>query len=261
MEGKEYDWHGRQVRRKPTPLEEKALPRIADAQEQSKEAFLSALLFLRSGLIKQGLSSLLTLEDYQSLTLTLPSGQENALREMVVASVRKGADLLMEELRYVTNAKANKANDDEFDGIVDRIFQAIKTAFLNLVKSRLLASYSHQLLRSQNRRSNIEAVAAEMRAESSAGYEATAAGAAFESLAQGRRIEAAKNADLIERYKRSELLDKNTCDPCRELDGKESTEPDVLPWGGYEFCDGTWRCRGVLLLIGMEAYRGFRTNE
>jgi hypothetical protein len=55
------------------------------------------------------------------------------------------------------------------------------------------------------------------------------------------------------RYYATEVLDKNTCQPCREIDGKELPTLDaaMLAYGGsgYLRCAGTWRCRGTMVAV------------
>lgn len=51
----------------------------------------------------------------------------------------------------------------------------------------------------------------------------------------------------------SELLDKNTCDECRLVDGKEYPDLEAAerdyPTGGYAHCHGRERCRGTLVAV------------
>ena len=55
----------------------------------------------------------------------------------------------------------------------------------------------------------------------------------------------------------SELLDSNTCEACREIDGKEYESLDEAgldyPAGGYVDCLGGDRCRGTLVAVYDEA--------
>lgn len=55
------------------------------------------------------------------------------------------------------------------------------------------------------------------------------------------------------RYFASEVLDKNTCTPCREIDGTELPNElaAMLAYGGsgYFRCEGTWRCRGTVVAV------------
>lgn len=55
------------------------------------------------------------------------------------------------------------------------------------------------------------------------------------------------------RYYASELLDKNTCGPCREIDGTEydalEDTVDDYPAGGYVSCAGGPRCRGTIVAV------------
>lgn len=57
----------------------------------------------------------------------------------------------------------------------------------------------------------------------------------------------------------NEVMDRNTCSPCREVDGKwlgNSDDPgtparvaEVYPNGGYRFCEGGVRCRGTIVSV------------
>lgn len=55
------------------------------------------------------------------------------------------------------------------------------------------------------------------------------------------------------RYFATEVLDKNTCQPCRDIDGKElpTLMAAMLAYGGsgYLHCAGTWRCRGTMIAV------------
>jgi hypothetical protein len=54
-------------------------------------------------------------------------------------------------------------------------------------------------------------------------------------------------------YAASEIMDKNTCEPCRTVDGK--LFPDLAaakaayPFGGFIDCQGRLRCRGVVVTV------------
>jgi hypothetical protein len=78
----------------------------------------------------------------------------------------------------------------------------------------------------------------------------------------GGSLTAAQNAGRIATlraapvaaYYANETLDKNTCGPCREVDGKwlgndlDSVE-EVYPSGGYRACLGRERCRGTVVAV------------
>ena len=58
----------------------------------------------------------------------------------------------------------------------------------------------------------------------------------------------------IARVYASELLDKNTCDPCAGVDGKEyatvdAAHVDYREHGGFRNCGGGLRCRGTLVFV------------
>lgn len=54
-------------------------------------------------------------------------------------------------------------------------------------------------------------------------------------------------------YTATEILDKNSCKPCRDIDGtRYTTLPDAreaYPTGGYTGCQGGARCRGTLVTV------------
>ncbi|NUS83661.1 MAG: hypothetical protein HOY75_13175 [Streptomyces sp.] len=54
-------------------------------------------------------------------------------------------------------------------------------------------------------------------------------------------------------YTATEILDKNSCKPCRDIDGRRfTTLPDAraaYPTGGYTECQGGARCRGTLVTV------------
>lgn len=60
-------------------------------------------------------------------------------------------------------------------------------------------------------------------------------------------------------YVSSEALDRNSCSPCREIDGTRYTNlPDAraaYPTGGYTGCLGGARCRGTLVTVWPEEQR------
>lgn len=79
-------------------------------------------------------------------------------------------------------------------------------------------------------------------------------GALWAAQAHGRwaAIDSAPDAKWIA----SEVLDRNTCEPCREIDGHEfeskAAAGAAYGSGGYIECLGRERCRGVLLAIWEE---------
>ena len=54
-------------------------------------------------------------------------------------------------------------------------------------------------------------------------------------------------------YFASEILDRNTCDPCQQIDGEQlGTLEDAeaaYPTGGYIDCEGGMRCRGTVVAV------------
>lgn len=102
-------------------------------------------------------------------------------------------------------------------------------------------------------RANADAVAAEVDAYLAglpqSYLRAQLAGALHMALATGR----AAVLDLAPpaRYVAVEVLDRNGCQPCREVDGTEYASLDAAhadyPTGGYRACLGRGRCRGLVV--------------
>lgn len=91
------------------------------------------------------------------------------------------------------------------------------------------------------------------REASTAGVEDLARQGANVTHGIGRRDAQTAMPEPVEVYA-SELLDKNTCEPCADLDGHDyATLADGLAdypgAGGYIACDGGSRCRGTLVLV------------
>ena len=80
-------------------------------------------------------------------------------------------------------------------------------------------------------------------------------GGALSAAQNLARTAALKAAPQCQIYAREEL-DRNTCRPCRDIDGTligENTDPDIAakiqalyPGGGYLLCQGRDRCRGTI---------------
>ena len=83
-------------------------------------------------------------------------------------------------------------------------------------------------------------------------------GAALTSAQNTGRMNTALSGPVASLYA-NEVMDRNTCRPCREVDGKwlgNTDDPDtparvaeVYPNGGYRFCEGGPRCRGTIVAI------------
>jgi hypothetical protein len=59
----------------------------------------------------------------------------------------------------------------------------------------------------------------------------------------------------VGKYVATEVLDANTCDPCREVDGRVMTldeARELYPGGGYFDCDGGVRCRGTIIAVWVD---------
>lgn len=73
--------------------------------------------------------------------------------------------------------------------------------------------------------------------------------ASTEAFNLGRNVAAQKSADQIGRVIRTEILDTATCDPCRDLDGFQTTVngPGYFENMPPNKCDGRELCRGFYL--------------
>ena len=85
------------------------------------------------------------------------------------------------------------------------------------------------------------------------GIEDTARQAANVTHGLGRTAAQTAMPDPAEVYA-SELLDRNTCGPCADVDGRtyESLDAGLVDYpgaGGYAGCDGGSRCRGTLVIV------------
>ncbi len=95
-----------------------------------------------------------------------------------------------------------------------------------------------------------DAVARGLREITDAPIERAARGAAHEAFNLGRNLAVQSNPTAIARAVRSEILDKNTCAPCRELDGKEVeiNSPEYFEFMPPNQCEGREQCRGFYVM-------------
>lgn len=84
-----------------------------------------------------------------------------------------------------------------------------------------------------------------------AGPRDSVGGAVTQAQAEGRRTVLAVAPPG--RYFASEVLDRNSCKPCRDIDGTEyttlATAMVAYPSGGYRSCLGGSRCRGTIVTV------------
>lgn len=73
------------------------------------------------------------------------------------------------------------------------------------------------------------------------------------SRAQAEGRYATMAAAPMAKYYATERYDKNTCDPCRKIDGTELPTLDAAMTaygsGPYLYCEGRWRCRGTYVAV------------
>lgn len=79
-----------------------------------------------------------------------------------------------------------------------------------------------------------------------------AAGMAQASMNAGR-FHVFEQVSTTQQIYSSEILDRATCDPCREIDGRVFTSlaeaMTFYPTGGYRSCQGGNRCRGTCVVV------------
>ena len=122
---------------------------------------------------------------------------------------------------------------------------AVYSRLLNETR-RLLTDFSQQGLSGE---ALADAVDSGLSGLSDVPIEQAARGATTEAFNLGRNLAAQRNEAAIARVVRTEILDENPCDPCRELDGFETT---VNGPGHFEkmppnSCRGRELCRGFYI--------------
>jgi hypothetical protein len=111
---------------------------------------------------------------------------------------------------------------------------------------RLLEDYSQQGLSGQEL---ADAVVAGLRDLGDTTIDQAGRGAATEAFNLGRNLAAQGARDQISEVVRTEILDRNTCDPCRSLDGFTTTVngPGYFENMPPNSCDGGDFCRGFYM--------------
>lgn len=81
-------------------------------------------------------------------------------------------------------------------------------------------------------------------------------GAALSAAQNAGRIAVMEGADEVASYHAVEVLDKNTCKPCKDIDGEEfeslAEATAAYLTGGYVKCQGRERCRGIVVALWTE---------
>ena len=116
--------------------------------------------------------------------------------------------------------------------------------------ARLISDFSQQGLEGE---ALADAVVSGLRDLSDAPVDRAARGAAGEAFNLGRNLAAQEHPEIA-RAVRTEILDRNTCEPCRELDGKvvEMNSDEYFEFMPPNQCEGREQCRGFYLLLTEE---------
>lgn len=95
-------------------------------------------------------------------------------------------------------------------------------------------------------------------------------GGAMQAAQNLARTATLKSAPVCQVYAR-EQLDRNTCKPCLNVDGRligQNTDPDIAakiqalyPTGGYVLCEGRDRCRGTISALWLPPLDGDRKSD
>lgn len=111
---------------------------------------------------------------------------------------------------------------------------------------RLVNDYSQQGLTGD---ALAEAVSEGLRGLSDVPLERAGRGAASEAFNLGRNLQVQQEPEMIGSVIRTEVMDRNTCDPCRALDGREVAidSPEYLELMPPNRCLGRELCRGFYI--------------
>lgn len=137
--------------------------------------------------------------------------------------------------------------------VTSEAFQVRATIDLEAVESRLLnearrlfTDFSQQGLAGEALADAVDAGLAEL---SDALLTRSGRSATTEAFNLGRNLAAQRNARTVGRAVRTEILDTETCDPCREFDGRAVTmnTPEYFELMPPNGCDGRELCRGFYI--------------
>ncbi|HWQ32555.1 MAG TPA: phage portal protein [Blastocatellia bacterium] len=241
-ETKAYEWEGLQLARKPTPVEEKALKRVADAQEAGARTALEALKSVRADLLAQALDQ--AKRDAAAIA-PQPTGEHQAGIEAVIrAAYAHGRVSAAAESRNSVPDSERKALGDT----VRRIARLALAALANQIAARVVSNLTRLLLRDVAQADALKQVESLLKDESLSYVEEIAQGAAYQAVAEGRADEFQAGKQPGDRYIYSAILDVNTCDVCRAADLKEADDPAKLPDAPNPDCAGRWRCRCMIVI-------------
>jgi len=246
---KVYNWDGLEVGREPTEFERKvnvkALGELMDSREQSG---LSVLLPTRDALISEAISKLSTIDvaDFHTLSLSWPQGARDDFRGILDAAYSDGRDGFLSELRAQGAPEPKGFLTPDSSASLDLIADAAISRLVNDVQSRASSSGLHfaPLVSSMELPGRVEE---QLRSASNAAPERIAAEASNAAIALGRHDES--KGWKVNYYIYSAILDKNTCAPCRALDGLTTTNFELMPTLPNPDCgSGYGRCRCAIMV-------------
>jgi hypothetical protein len=196
------------------------------------------------------------------------SNDLNALATMKV-STAEAAEILTESMgQMALDAAREMAAEARDQGVrIDPVasdtgvFAATAVALTALLAQGLTNAGGREALRLWSPATTGDEVAAAVQEHleslSTAFVEANLSGALMSALTTGR-METALAGPSAALYA-SEQMDRNTCGPCRKINGKwigNTDDPDistkvqaVYPNGGYRDCQGGVRCRGTVVSV------------
>jgi len=127
--------------------------------------------------------------------------------------------------------------------------RVINTSFIQSAIRRALSLVGRPQISSEQVREEVEA---HLEGLSEAGPRESIGGAITSAQNEGRRTVLAA-APEASQYIASEILDRNVCQPCRQIDGTTfdtlADATEQYPSGGFRNCLGGVRCRGTIVAV------------
>lgn len=245
---KTYDYDGLTLGREPSAVEEIiGLKAIAGDLEAEKTRLAAALLVYRDKLVEQAAEKIDRLDTdtvYQLTLVPVPKARKQ-LERVVKSSFETGRRQVARELAAQLTGKAefkdkDLESDDDFEDFLDTIIDVMVSKLINEVQSRAINIFvTLKLLVDYT----VERLTELLTGQSDAFVEQTASSAANAAIQAGRSREAQERSGEWAKVIYSAVLDRNTCGPCGDADGMESTDEADLPDAPNPACEGGWLCR------------------
>lgn len=252
------------LRRQPTELETRSHADFAamdQAWHQAVDGTLTAWADIQAAQRKEITAAVKAAAEADDLdrldTLTVDTGDgANLLIARMIAYAREAGDAQQAEAEAQGITVPDWSLDDEAvtaAAIRDRLRQLGRTA-ARVLGTGLVQSAVRQAMRMWGSGSSEQVATAvdEHLADLSGAAVEEQIGAAMTAAQNEGRFAVLAVAPPAE-YVATEILDKNSCKPCRDNDGRRYTNLTdaraAYPTGGYTECQGGARCRGTLVTV------------